>query len=248
MLQRLSVAGLIAVAMALAAARPHAAPARTSDEDGFELWSDCRNVPDDFFLLPAYLPSEPHGFVDLGRDLPIGTRTFHALQYTRDKNFGQWPIRTGRWYGGMGLSQWPLNTVDAGQVLESFRVTAWQVDGAVFPVDPTCIKVLQTDDVQMAWYNMWVRFSTPGTHTLKIFSKQFRPFPFIDPLTASLDPFGLDGRRVFVNEEVGDLLDEQFVHSYELIVGREDTATDYQQPTTNNQQPATNNEKLKVDA
>jgi hypothetical protein len=236
MLQRLSVAGLIAVAMALAAARPHAAPARTSDEDGFELWSDCRTLPDDFSLLPVYLPSEPRGFVDLGRNEPIGALTFHALQYTRDKDFGQWPIKAGRWYGGMGLSSWPVRTVNAGQVLESFRVTAWQVDGALFPVDPGCIQVVQTDEVQMAWYNMWVRFNAPGAHTLKIFSRQVAPFVFTDPLAASagFDPFGLDGRRVFLKEEIGDLLDQQFVHSFELVVGREDTTV------TNNLQLTTN--------
>jgi hypothetical protein len=236
MLQRLSVAGLVAIAIALAAARPHAAPARPSDEDGFEVWSDCRNLPDSFEFLPLYLASEPQGFVDLGQNETVGPQAFRKLQYTRDKDFGQWPIRTGRWYGTrMGLSQWPLRTVDATRVLEQFRVTAWQIDGAAFPVDPTCIQAVETDDLAMAWYNTWVRFSTPGTHTLKIFAKQIGPFLFTDPLSpAGLDPFGLDGRRMFVKEEVGDLLDAQFVHSYELIVGREDATA------TNNLQLATN--------
>src|SRR5580765_2278921 len=158
MLQRLSVAGLVAIAISLAAARPHAAPARPSDEDGFEVWSDCRSLPDAFSLLPTYLASEPQGFVDLGRTETIGSQPFRALQYTRDKDFGEWPIRAGRWYGGMGISRLPLHTVDPAQMLERFRVTAWQIDGNPYPVYPTCVQVEETDDVAMAWYNMWVRF------------------------------------------------------------------------------------------
>jgi len=64
-----------------------------------------------------------------------------------------------------------------------------------------------------------VRFTEPGVHTLRIFGRQLADFYFIFPFQAlgGADPFGLLGRRVFLRGEyVGDMLDGEFVHSYEL--------------------------------
>lgn len=226
MVRRVLVAATIAVAIGLATARPQAAPRPSDDLDGYDVWSDCANLPDSIEFLPIYLASDAHGFIDLNRNETIGVQEFHALQYTRDKDFGQWLIRTGKWYGGLVFERWPLNTVNVRRFLEHVRVTAWAIDGTLYPVDPACVWTQDTDDQSVGLFNAWVRFTTAGTHTLKIFYRQIAPFLFTDPNMSGpgADPFGLNGRRVLVKQEViGDILDEQFVHSYELVVMREDT-------------------------
>jgi hypothetical protein len=235
MVRRVFAAALIATAIGLATARPHAAPRPSDDGDGYELWSDCGNLPDSIEFLPIYLASDSHGFIDLGKNETIGAKDFRALQYTRDKDFGQWLIRTGRWYGGLLAERWPLHTVDPRRLFEHLRVAAWEIDGTLYPVDPSCVWTQDTDDQSIGLFNIWVRFTTAGTHTLKIIYRQVAQFPFTDPLAAGADPFGLDGRRVLVKgEAIGDLLDEQFVHSYELVVMKEDAgATNKLQLTTN---------------
>jgi len=233
MARRVLVAATIAVAIGLATARPYAAPRPSDDGPGYELWSDCGNLPDSIDFLPIYLASDAHGFIDLGQKETIGVQDFRALQYTRDKDFGQWLIRTGRWYGGLLAERWPLNSVNVRSLLEHLRVTAWEIDGVLHPVDPSCVWTQETDDESVGLFNVWVRFTTAGTHTLKIFYRQLAPFPFTDPSLAASDPFGLDGRRVLVKERLGDLLDEQFVHSYELVVMKDDEGTRNSQLPTN---------------
>ena len=223
MVRRVLVAACMAVALVMATARPQAAPRPSDDGDGYELWSDCRELPDSIEFLPVYLPSDSKGFIDLHRNETIGLKDFRALQYTRDKDFGQWMIRTGKWYGGLLAERWPLHTVDPARLFEHLRVSAWEIDGTLYPVDPTCVWTQETEDQALGLFNLWVRFTTAGTHTLKVMYRQIAPFPFTDPLVAAADPFGLDGRRVLVKGEVlGDLLDEQFVHSYELVVMKGD--------------------------
>ena len=222
MVRRVLVAATIAMAIGLATARPYAAPHPSDDGDGYELWSDCSNLPDSLDFLPIYLPSDSQGFIDLGRKETIGVQEYHALQYTRDKDFGQWVIRTGKWYGGLLAERWPLHSINVRRLLEHVRVTAWEIDGTVYPVDPTCVWTQDTDDQSVGLFNVWVRFTTAARHTLKIFYRQVAPFPYTDPLMTGADPFGLDGRRVLVKEQIGDVLDEQFVHSYELVVMKED--------------------------
>ena len=223
MLRRFFVAGLTACAITLVLARPHAASRASGD--GYEFWPSCSDLPDDFVFLPHYLGRDVQGFVDLQENLELipGGAPFRALQLTRDKNFGAIPARTGRWYGvRMGLAKWPLGTVDVRAELAAFRMTAWEVDGISYPVDPSCIAMFDTDELTMGIYNVWVRFTDAGSHTLRVFGRQIASFPFVDPL-AGLDPLGLNGRRVFVpGERTGEVIDQQFVHTYELQVGRED--------------------------
>lgn len=237
MVRRVLVAATIAAAIGLATARPYAAPRASEDSEGYELWSDCANLPESINFLPIYLPSDSHGFIDLGRNETVGVQEYRALQYTRDKDFGMWLIRTGQWYGGLLAERWPLHTVNVRSLLERIRVTAWEIDGTVYPVDPGCVWTQDTDDQSVGLFNAWVKFTTAGTHNLKIFYRQFAQFPFTDPLVAvaGADPFGLDGRRVLLKgETLGDVLDEQFVHSYDLVVMKDDAgATNNLQLTTN---------------
>jgi hypothetical protein len=242
MLQRLArpaQAGLIAVALAVVMGEPRAIAALGAEprvvaapdpppgiivEDGYELWNNCRQLPgpDDFEFLPQFLPSETPGYIDLNRNVNYGGSEYRALQYTRDKDFGAVRIPPGRWVGGMGFDTWPLQTVDLVQQYENFHVTAWEVDGTRYAVDPSCTLIMPTDDESIGLHSMWVRFPEPGQHSLKIFGRQIADWPFRDPLvrTLGVDPLGLDGRRIFVGESVGDTIDQQFVHEYDLRVAK----------------------------
>jgi hypothetical protein len=221
MLQRFFGAVCLAIALAVVFVQSPAA-ARGADE-GYELWSNCGELPDSFDFLPIYLGNEAPGFVDLGR--AVGGRgglSWRAMQYTRDKDFGPVRVTMGRWYGGMGADRWPVGTINPVAQFAAFRVTAWEIDGTRYPVDPSCLWTFTNDELSFGLYNVWVRFTEPGVHRLRIFGRQAAPFYFIYPfaLMGGADPFGLDGRRVFLPEEiVGDLLDEEFVHVYELHVG-----------------------------
>ena len=223
MVQRFVAAGLLAAAGALASVGLDAAPPRPAD--GYELWSDCSQLPDDVFeFLPVYLPGEAPGLVDLGQSVALEGLRWRALQYTRDKTFGPVQISTGRWYSGMGAERWPVGTVDPAQQLDRFRITTWEVDGVSHAIDPSCVLPLETEESSLALYNVWVRFTDPGVHTLKIVGRQVRDFFFLYPYGAmgTTDPLGLSGRRVFLRgEAVGDVLDGEFVHRYELVANRD---------------------------
>jgi len=222
MLRRLVVAGLMALAIAVVAARPQAAT-RPSPE-GHELWSDCSELPDGFEFLPYYLGRDSQGFVDVGT-ADLNGLAFRALQYTRDKDFGGVRAVAGRWYGSrMGFARGRAGA-DLRSQMAAFRLTALEVDGTSYAVDPACVRIIEDDDFTVGVYNVWVRFSDAGVHTVRVFGRQVAPFPFLDPAVAAgaMDPFGLDGRRIFVQDErLGEVIDGQFVHSYELQVGRED--------------------------
>jgi hypothetical protein len=196
-----------------------AAPAAAVSSEGYEIWRDCSALPDDFEFLPVHVNSDLQTFVDLGRSVAARGAMWRALQYTRDKDLGTVPVAVDRWYGGMGAERWPLGTVNPLQQFQAFRVTAWEVDGNRHSIDPSCVLTLETDELQLGLYNVWVRFTEPGVHTLRIFGRQLADFYFIFPFQAlgGADPFGLLGRRVFLRGEyVGDMLDGEFVHSYEL--------------------------------
>jgi len=223
-LQRFGLAGLMALMIAAASAGTDVlARATNSNDEGFEFWGNCSRLPNSFEFLPIYLGSESPGFVDLGKSVVIANTSYRALQYTRDKEFGAVRAVTGRWYGGMGADQWPVGTVDPGRQFTAFRVTDWELDGIRYPIDPDCVLTLSTDSSALGLYNVFVRFTEPGVHRLRIFGRQFTNFTFYAPFVLGpADPFGLDGRRVFMREQIGDVLDDQFVHSYELHVGREE--------------------------
>jgi len=217
----LALAGLVAVGLGWL---PRVEAREPAQDEGYELWADCTELPDTFELLPAYLGNEVPGFVDLASDTVRGGQRWRAIQYTRDKDFGPTRARVGQWYGGMGAADWPSGTVDLERQYEAFRVTAWEVDGLRHAVPSDCTLVFYTDDQTIGVYNVWIRFSAPGMHVVRIYGRQVHDFPFVFPFDrqGTADPLGLEGRRVFVRGEVvGDVLDDEFVHSYEIHVGRE---------------------------
>jgi len=223
MLQRFIAAGAMALAVAALTSRLDAAAARPSAE-GYELWNDCGALPDDFQFLPTFLGVKPSGFVDLGRNVTAQGLKWRALQYTRDEDFGAYAATAGRWYGGMGRDSWPAGTVNPVQQFEHFRVVAWEIDGERHEIDTSCVLSIQTNDVVVGLYNVWIRFPEPGVHTLRIFGRQETDFAFIYPYAAlgGTDPLGLFGRRVFLaGEFIGDVLDDEFVHAYELHVTKD---------------------------
>ena len=222
---RVVSATLIALVAALLLASAPSAHAREHwfSGDGYEFWRDCSDVPDPIEFLPIYRGSERPGFVDLRRSITRNGDSWRVMQYTKDKDLGLTRITAGRWYGGMGADEWPAGSRDAARHLERFRVTTWEIDGNRYSVDPSCVVVLSGEEHTIGFYNAWVRFSDPGIHTLKITGRQILDFFFIDPLVEAglSDPLGLEGRRVFLaGESRGDLLDDEFTHTYELQVSR----------------------------
>ena len=224
MVHRLVGATLIAILAAVMAASPAAGPREQWYEgDGYDWWTDCSDVPDPLEFLPIYLGSESTGFVDRRLTIQRMGVGWRVMQYTRDKEFGPTRIAANRWYGGMGADEWPAGSPDAARFLERFRVVAFEIDGNRHAVDPSCVIVLPSDDHTIGFYNAWVRFADPGLHTLKIIGRQVEDFFFTSPMIESglADPFGLEGRRVFrAGEFMGDSLDDEFVHTYELNVAK----------------------------
>ncbi|HXT70018.1 MAG TPA: hypothetical protein VN700_09705 [Vicinamibacterales bacterium] len=221
MARRLVGATLIALLAAFMAASPAASPREQwYPGDGYDWWTDCSDVPDPLEFLPVYLGSETPGFVDLRRTITRSEVRWRVMQYTRDKDFGTTRISANRWYGGMGADEWPAGSPDAARFLDRFRVTAFEIDGNRHAVDPSCVVVLPGDDHTISFYNAWVRFGEPGLHTLKVIGRQIGEFFFTHDSGLS-DPFGLEGRRVFLAGELaGDAIDDEFVHTYELNVGK----------------------------
>jgi hypothetical protein len=221
MLRRLSAAGLAVLVFAVLSRAPRAEALRS---DGYELWTNCGDLPGYFEFLPIYLGGDAPGYIDLGRNDSFAGVDWRVLQYTRDKTFPNVRATTDVWYGGMGADTWPAGTVDVAGQLAAFRVTAWEVDGTRFPVSPSCVVTLETEELSMGLYNVWVRFTEAGTHTLRVFGRQVADFRFLYPFQAKglTDPLGLGGRRVFLRgESLGDSMDDEFVHTYQLHVVRE---------------------------
>jgi len=193
-------------------------------EEGYDWWTGCYEVPDDISFLPVYLPNEAQSYVDLGRNIVLEDgRGWRAVQATRDKDLGATRAVTGTWYAGMGSEEWPPRSVNVRRQLNAFRVLSYEINGNRHPVDSNCVIVYDTTEETIGFFNAWVRFTEPGLHTVKITARQLFDYPFIFPFLQSgtTDPLGLDGRRVFVRgETVGDTLDGDFVHTYEMHVGR----------------------------
>ena len=217
------LAALVAAVICPAGARVETRSKWVSFE-GHDWWGECYEAPDDISFLPVYLPNEAPTYVDLGHNIVLEDgRRWRAIQATRDKDMGATRAVTGTWYSGMGSEDWPPRTVDVRTQLNAFRVVSYEIDGDRHAVNPACVVVYATSDETIGFYNAWVRFTEPGLHTLKITGRQVFDYPFIFPflVTGTTDPLGLDGRRVFVRgETVGDVLDGEFVHTYELHVGK----------------------------
>jgi hypothetical protein len=224
MQQRLR-AGFVAAFLA-AAVLVLATPAQTRghwvEYEGYDWWSDCSDLPDPFDFLPAYLGSETPGPIDLKSSVQRGALTWRLMQQTRDKDFGPTRLIVGRWYAGMGADEWPLGSHasrDLRRKLDRFRVVSWEIDGTRHSVDPACVFTIDTDDNTIGFINAFARFTEPGLHAVKITARQIQEYAFFHPYVEQglTDPLGLDGRRLFLpGEIVGDVIDGDFVHAYEV--------------------------------
>ena len=220
-----ALAALLAAVVLSATGRVETRPQWVAAE-GYDWWNDCYEVPDDISFLPTYLPNEAQTYVDLGQTVVREDgRRWRAVQATRDKDLGPTRALTGTWYAGMGSEEWPPRSVNVRAQLAAFRVMSYEIDGNRHNVDPSCVNVYSTDDETIGFYNAWVRFTEAGLHTLKITARQQYDFAFIFPFLqmGPTDPLGLDGRRIFLRgETMGDQLDGDIVHTYELHVARGD--------------------------
>ena len=226
MLHRLLGATLAAIlaAVLLAAGARVESRAQWVSYEGYDWWDDCYTVPDDITFLPTYVRNEAQTLVDLGYNVLLEDgRRWRAVQATRDKDLGARPAVTDTWYSGMGSEEWPPRSVNVRAQLDAFRVLSYEVNGNRHSVPSSCVIAYNTDDETIGFYNAWVRFTDPGLYTLKITGRQVLDYPFVFPFAqmGTTDPLGLDGRRIFVRgETVGDTLDGDFVHTYELHVGK----------------------------
>jgi len=218
-----SLAALFAAVVLSAGVRVQSR-AQWISEEGYDWWTDCYEAPGDISFLPVYLPNEAQTYVDLGRNVVLEDgRRWRAMQTTRDKDLGATRAVTGTWYAGMGSEEWPPRSVNVRTQLNAFRVVSYEINGNRHSVDPSCVMVYATADETIGFYNSWVRFTEAGLHTLKITGRQMFDYPFIFPFAqmGTADPLGLDGRRIFVRgETVGDVLDGDIVHTYELHVAK----------------------------
>jgi hypothetical protein len=197
-------------------------PAAHGFQRGFEFWSSCTSLPDfaDVEFLPIFTDSETPGFVDLG-SLAVHRNglKWKALQFTRDKAFDI-TVPAGKWLFGLLGDEWPAGTVDVIQELRSGRLESIEVDGWNFWIRPDCLLDLSSEEGTFAMYVVLPKFTKPGYHSLKYRWAQRRSFFFIYPYAAlgTTDPFGLDGRRVFLGgETVGNRLDGQMVLKYRVL-------------------------------
>lgn len=189
----------------------------------YEFWQDCGALPPeaDIDFLPIFLPAEEPGFVDLGDTVPHGGQTWGALQFSRDKDFGDTTVAQGKWLVGLSGDEWPANTVNVKQEMLATQMVSWEIDGVSHRVNPSCFLDLSSSEGSFGLYNVWARFNQPGDHELKIVFRQIRDFYFVIPFAefGIPDPLGLDGRRVFVRgETAGDTLDGLIVHRYSVHV------------------------------
>ena len=193
-------------------------------EPAYEFWPSCNALPPEGEqeFLPIFLPGEEEGFVDLGQlSVQHGGQNWKAMQFTRDKDFGATTVPVGKWVLGVAGDEWPAGTVNVQQEMLATRMVAWEIDGHRYDVNPSCFLNLSSSDGGFGLYNVWARFNAPGAHTLRIILQQIRDFYFVYPFDflGVTDPFGLDGRRVFVRGEVsGDDLDGFLIHRYDLNV------------------------------
>jgi hypothetical protein len=105
------------------------------------------------------------------------------------------------------------------RLFEHLRVSAWEIDGTLYPVDPTCVWTQETDDQASGFSISGCDSRRPARTRSRSCTARSRSSRSPIHSWPGADPFGLDGRRVLVKGEVlGDVLDEQFVHSYELVV------------------------------
>lgn len=217
------ICSYLSVALLVTALIANSSVKSASAQSNYELWSDCNTLPPlvDLEPLPIFLPAETPSFVDLGglTKLHAG-ETWKALQWTRDKDFGPVPVQVGKWITAAGGDEWPPNTVHVKKEMLATRVVAWEIDGNVFRINPSCFLDLSSDEGAFGLYNVWVRFNAPGTHTLRVFLKQNRDFYFehdgnLGPIVAPGN-----GRWVFLaGEVIGDLpLDGLMTHRYTLYV------------------------------
>ncbi len=223
-LQRLRL-GLVAAVLA-ACVLVFSAPVQTRGDwaayEGYDWWTDCADLPDPFEFLPAYLGSDTPGPIDLGRSQQRGGLSWRMMQQTRDKDFGPTRLIVGRWYAGMGAEEWPLGSHAGRELrrkLDRFRVVSWEIDGTRHPVDPSCIFTIDTDENTIGFINAFARFTEPGLHSVKVIARQVQEYLFLHPYAEQglTDPLGLAGRRLFPQgEHVGDVIDGDFVHSYEV--------------------------------
>ena len=202
----------------------------------FDWWEDRTFIPPFEQIASLPLASDDFGgdqHHHLGdKVLERDGLEYKAVQFFRDAEFTV-EAQVGQYVLGWIGQFYPKGTFDGEGWLRSTELTL-EINGQAFPIaeeDQVMIPDFPSGEDNLWTYMAFPRFLTPGEYTLKYRWRQLEPFfwvfPFGHPLIPHLpaDPLGFEGRRVYVPEEDGEILDGEFVLTYHLtVVGGEQTA------------------------
>lgn len=228
-LYRIALIGLLSLGVLGADCDDSAGPAGPIGPE-WELWPSRTSIPNletEVVILPNLHPdSPPIGFPPAGVTVQHDGVEWAGLQWGRDVRIAK-TVPANTWLFGPLGDFWWKNSVNPVAQLRATRLVAIEVDGERIPVTVDDIYAFGSDDFDAAMYAIFVRFTTPGLHSLKYIWRQeaYFFFHFRHDLLGDFfpDPWPeFQQRRVFVPETVGDQpLDGQTVWSYTLNVVEE---------------------------
>ncbi|NUM70530.1 MAG: hypothetical protein HUU43_06755 [Ignavibacteriaceae bacterium] len=215
-----------------------AGSARAAD---WELWPDKTQMPPDDQTVG--LPIVPTGenivvttetdsswmFIDVHQTLEKDGQQYKAIQAFRDGEF-EATVPVGKYLIGLIGTFYPPGTVDAMALAASWQLVSVELDGTTIAIDRSYLALRREFPFagnDLAFYSVFPRFNTPGTHT---YTQRFRPEAFFyveyyDPVQGQVDPTPeFEGRRVLVPEQIGNPVDGEVVFKYTLTVVEESTA------------------------
>lgn len=230
----LKIAMLVACAVLLVAGTTRAAD--------WELWPDKTQMPPDDQTVG--LPIVPTGenivttvmetdsswiSIDVHQTLEKDGQQYKAIQLFQDSEFAA-TVPVGKYLIGLIGTFYPAGTVDAMALTTSWNLVSLEVDDTVIPIDRSYLalrKEFPFAGNDLAFYSVFPRFNTPGTHT---YVQRFRPETFFyveyyDASQGQVDPTPeFERRRVLIPEKIGNPVDGDVVFKYTLTVTSDPTA------------------------
>lgn len=227
--------------MAILAACAVLLAAGTARAADWDLWPDKTQMPPDDQQVG--LPIVPSGestvtavetdsswmFVDVHQTLEKDGQQYKAIQFFQDSEF-ETTVPVGKYLVGLIGTFYPAGTVDAMAMAASWDLVSLEIDGTVVPIDRSYLALRKEYPFagnDLAFYSVFPRFNTPGTHT---YVQRFRPETFFyieyyDASQGQVDPTPeFERRRVSIPEQIGNPVDGDVVFKYTLAVVEEPTA------------------------
>ena len=209
-------------------------------QEGWDMWDDKTQMPPDDQLFG--LPIEPMGeniiteageTADSPFDIDVGEvkerdgLDYKALQWTRDAQF-EVTVPTDTYLIGLLGQFYPKDTIDPVEFIQALRLASVEIDGELVEIDDSYL--LRRDEFPfegfvLGLYNVFPRFTTPGKHTYVQTYQQTGdyfvdiPFEQMGPARGGTDPSPeFEGRRAYVPERIGEVVDGKIVFSYDITV------------------------------